>query len=117
MSLGANGKADVELPKWFEALNRDFRYQLTAIGDPAPNLHISREMIGNRFEIAGGAPGISACAMSSTSDQSGMTNGMPAGVTMTSSTPSSANAPNRDMQTSGGPVSVPSAKGSPPGNL
>ena len=31
----ADGSATVELPEWFEALNRDFRYQLTAIGAPA----------------------------------------------------------------------------------
>ena len=28
----ANGEAVVALPEWFEALNRDFRYQLTVIG-------------------------------------------------------------------------------------
>lgn len=28
----ARGYATVELPEWFEALNRDFRYQLTVIG-------------------------------------------------------------------------------------
>src|SRR5205085_12400073 len=27
-----NGDATVFLPEWFEALNRDFRYQLTVIG-------------------------------------------------------------------------------------
>jgi len=31
----ASGIAVVTLPEWFEALNRDFRYQLTAIGQPA----------------------------------------------------------------------------------
>src|SRR5262249_38140051 len=34
--LDANGEAWVELPEWFEALNRDFRYQLTSIGGLAP---------------------------------------------------------------------------------
>jgi len=33
VTLDASGGAVVELPDWFEALNRDFRYQLTAIGD------------------------------------------------------------------------------------
>ena len=55
--LNVDGKASVELPNWFEALNRDFRYQLTAMGAPGPNLYISQEVDGNRFEIAGGAPG------------------------------------------------------------
>lgn len=55
--LDANGEVWVELPEWFEALNRDFRYQLTAIGAPAPNLHVAQEIEGNRFKIAGGDPG------------------------------------------------------------
>jgi hypothetical protein len=29
----------VPLPGWFAALNRDFRYQLTPLGKPAPDLH------------------------------------------------------------------------------
>ena len=48
----------MELPEWFEALNRDFRYQLTAIGGPAPSLHISNKIAQNRFRIAGGNPGL-----------------------------------------------------------
>ena len=56
--LDANGEAVVELPAWFEALNRDFRYQLTAIGDPAPNLYVAEEISGNRFRIAGGQAGM-----------------------------------------------------------
>ena len=55
--LDAQGEAEVELPDWFEALNRDFRYQLTAIGTPGPNLYIARKITGNRFTIGGGAPG------------------------------------------------------------
>jgi hypothetical protein len=56
--LGADGTAWVELPEWFEALNRDYRYQLTPIGGPGPNLYIAQEVQGNRFQIAGGAPGL-----------------------------------------------------------
>ena len=55
--LDESGKAVVELPAWFEVLNRDFRYQLTAVGAPAPTLHISRKIAGNSFEIAGGQAG------------------------------------------------------------
>lgn len=55
--LDSKGEAVVELPTWFEALNRDFRYQLTAIGGPSPNLHIAQEITGNRFRIAGAKPG------------------------------------------------------------
>ncbi|MGH8016557.1 MAG: hypothetical protein ACREBV_10215, partial [Candidatus Zixiibacteriota bacterium] len=56
--LGANGAASVQLPDWFVALNRDFRYQLTAIGAPGPNLYISQEISNNGFAIAGGQSGM-----------------------------------------------------------
>jgi len=56
--LDANGEAVVELPGYFEALNQEFRYQLTPIGAPAPNLYIAEEISDNRFKIAGGPPGI-----------------------------------------------------------
>jgi hypothetical protein len=36
---------------------RDFRYQLTAIGSPAPNLHVAKQVSNGHFEIAGGEPG------------------------------------------------------------
>ena len=52
------GEAVVRLPKWFEALNADFRYQLTAIGGPAPDLHVASEVTDNKFTIGGGAPGL-----------------------------------------------------------
>lgn len=58
VTLDAAGKATVELPAWFEALNKDFRYQLTAIGAPAPGLYIAEEIKNNRFRIAGGAAGL-----------------------------------------------------------
>ena len=53
--LGEGGEAWVELPEWFEALNGDFRYQLTCIGGFAP-VFIADEISGNRFRIAGGRP-------------------------------------------------------------
>jgi len=57
VTLDASGKAVVELPNWFEAINTDFRYQLTAIGAPGPDLYISEKIHGSRFAIAGGDPG------------------------------------------------------------
>ncbi len=54
--LDGSGEAVVELPDYFEALNRDFRYQLTPIGAPGPDLYIAEEIVGNRFRIGGGAP-------------------------------------------------------------
>ena len=55
--LDAGGSGTVELPLWFETLNKDFRYQLTAIGAPGPNLYIAEEVHNNMFRIAGGQPG------------------------------------------------------------
>ncbi|MFZ1684730.1 MAG: hypothetical protein WAU88_11465 [Candidatus Zixiibacteriota bacterium] len=56
--LDANGTAVVTMPDWFQPLNRDFRYQLTAIGAPGPNLYVSQEVNGNQFSIAGGSAGM-----------------------------------------------------------
>ncbi len=56
--LDGKGEARVTLPDWFEALNGDVRYQLTAVGAPAPDLHVAAEVAGNRFRIAGGRPGL-----------------------------------------------------------
>jgi hypothetical protein len=56
--LDAKGAAWVTMPEWFDALNQDFRYQLTSIGRPGPSLYIAREVKNNRFKIAGGRPGL-----------------------------------------------------------
>jgi hypothetical protein len=55
--LDDGGEAWVEMPQWFEALNRDCRYQLTCIGRFAP-VYVAEKMDGNRFKIAGGEPGL-----------------------------------------------------------
>jgi len=44
------GMAKVRLPAYFEALNRDFRYQLTVIGTFARAM-VSKEIKGNEFAI------------------------------------------------------------------
>ena len=49
------GFAEVELPGYFEALNTDFRYQLTVIGAFAQAI-IAEEVSGNRFVIATDLP-------------------------------------------------------------
>ena len=56
--LDGNGEVWVELPEWFETLNWDFRYQLTAMGAPGPDLYIAEEISNNRFRISGGKPGM-----------------------------------------------------------
>jgi hypothetical protein len=76
VALDRNGEAVIQLPDWFGALNKDFRYQLTAIGAPGPNLYIAEEISddvtnysntnsksrdqnnNNRFKISGGTPGM-----------------------------------------------------------
>lgn len=50
-----NGYATVELPDWFETLNRDFRYQLTVIGTFAQAI-VSKKVAQNRFEIRTNVP-------------------------------------------------------------
>jgi hypothetical protein len=55
--LDANGEATVVLPEWFEALNQDFRYQLTSIGKPSPGIYIADEIHNHRFKVSGGTPG------------------------------------------------------------
>lgn len=56
--LNYAGEAEIELPDWFHSLNSDFRYQLTAIGAPGPNLYVAQEVSGNTFRVAGGEPGM-----------------------------------------------------------
>jgi hypothetical protein len=55
--LGPDGRAEVMLPTWFGALNREVRYQLTAVGAPMPQLYISDEVRDNCFSIGGGIQG------------------------------------------------------------
>jgi hypothetical protein len=57
VTLDAKGEAWVQMPAWFSALNRDFRYQLTSLGGFAP-VYIAEKVEDNRFKIAGGSPGI-----------------------------------------------------------
>ena len=45
VALDEKGEAEIDLPDWFSALNKDFRYQLTAIGAPGPNLYIAEEIL------------------------------------------------------------------------
>jgi hypothetical protein len=55
--LDGDGRATVVLPDWFEALNRDFRYQLTALLGAAPDLHVSALVADGKFSISGGKAG------------------------------------------------------------
>ncbi|MBC7553642.1 MAG: hypothetical protein H7257_06650, partial [Taibaiella sp.] len=55
ITTDASGVATVTLPDYFEALNKDFRYQLTAIGSFAQSM-VSKEVSGNSFEIKTSQP-------------------------------------------------------------
>lgn len=58
ITLNDKGEAVVQLPDWFGALNKEFRYQLTAIGAPGPNLFVASEVDNNQFKISGGTSGM-----------------------------------------------------------
>jgi hypothetical protein len=72
VALDDSGDAVIDFPDWFGALNKDFRYHLTAIGAPGPNLHIAEEIFNpstdysrsssnnnnSRFKIAGWTSGM-----------------------------------------------------------
>jgi hypothetical protein len=57
VSTDADGNATVELPSYFEALNRDFRYQLTAIGEFAQAI-VAEEVMDGRFKIKTDKPNV-----------------------------------------------------------
>lgn len=57
VTTGADGLATVVLPNYFEALNRDFRYQLTVMGTFAQAI-VKDEIENNQFTIQSDAPGV-----------------------------------------------------------
>lgn len=57
ITTNASGVATVKLPDYFEALNKDFRYQLTVIGTFAQAI-VSRKVSGNTFEIKTNVPNV-----------------------------------------------------------
>ena len=57
ITTNKKGKAIVQLPDYFEALNIDFRYQLTVIGAFAQAI-ISKEVTNNQFEIMTEKPNV-----------------------------------------------------------
>ncbi len=57
ITTDASGKATVTLPDYFEAINKDFRYQLTVIGSFAQAI-INKEVSNNKFEIATNIPNV-----------------------------------------------------------
>jgi len=55
--LDAGGSAVITMPDYFEALNMEFRYQLTCIGGFA-QIYVAEEIADNQFKIAGGKAGL-----------------------------------------------------------
>jgi hypothetical protein len=57
ITTDTNGEAVVEMPDYFESLNRDFRYQLTVIGTFAQAI-VAEKINGNQFQIKTNAPNV-----------------------------------------------------------
>jgi trimeric autotransporter adhesin len=57
VTTDAQGNAVVHLPEWFETLNRDFRYQLTVIGQFAQAI-VATEIAEGRFSIKTDKPNV-----------------------------------------------------------
>jgi hypothetical protein len=57
VTTDANGFASVTMPEWFESLNRDFRYQLTTIGQPA-QAWVATELADHVFAIRTDKPNV-----------------------------------------------------------
>src|SRR5205807_3114094 len=55
VTTDGQGFATVHLPRWFGALNRDFRYQLTPIGELVLAA-VVKPIAGNRFTIQTSKP-------------------------------------------------------------
>jgi hypothetical protein len=51
VTTDAHGFATVRLPRYFQALNRDFRYQLTIVGTRGWRARVVKEIRDNRFTI------------------------------------------------------------------
>lgn len=57
VTTDSQGKANVRLPDWFEALNADFRYQLTVIGQFAQAI-VAKEIQNHQFQIRTNLPNV-----------------------------------------------------------
>lgn len=55
--LNDRGEAAIRLPRYFMALNTEFRYEVKPIGTPMPDLFVKEGITENRFTIGGGTPG------------------------------------------------------------
>ncbi len=56
VTTNQKGFATVKLPRYFQALNRSFRYQLTIVGTRGWNARVIKEIAHNRFTIQSDRP-------------------------------------------------------------
>ena len=65
VTTDAKGEAWVQLPAYFESINKDFRYTLTVVddsdGDAFVLAKVAREIRNGRFKIRTSAPGTKVC--------------------------------------------------------
>jgi len=65
VTTDAGGYATIELPAWFQALNKDFRYQLTVVDDADSEdwvlAKVTNEIADNRYTIRTSTPGAKLC--------------------------------------------------------
>jgi hypothetical protein len=57
VTTDSNGDAQIQLPEYFDALNRDFRYQLTVIGTLAKTI-VAEKIKDNHFRIKTNLPNV-----------------------------------------------------------
>ncbi|MBS1723765.1 MAG: hypothetical protein JSS66_12525 [Armatimonadetes bacterium] len=79
VQLNANGQASVSLPDYFDAIAKNPRYTLTAVGAPMPNLYVSGQEVNGVFKISGGKPNgtVSWTVMATRNDPWVRANGAP----------------------------------------
>lgn len=58
VTTDGNGYAKVAMPDYFEALNRDFRYQLTIVGAEFAQARVAEKIRGNTFAIRTDKPNV-----------------------------------------------------------
>ena len=57
VTTDSNGEAEISLPDYFMTLNKDYRYQLTSIGQPA-QVWVMKEISNNKFAIKTDKPNV-----------------------------------------------------------
>jgi hypothetical protein len=58
VTTDGHGFATIAMPRYFQALNRTFRYQLTIVGTRGWNARVVKEIAGNRFTIQTDQPSV-----------------------------------------------------------